>query len=404
MESTTENMNVTPTPVASPATPAAQTPIAQPQTAPVAPTVQADPAPAQAPVAQATPNPAPVQPTVVPAAPAPQAAPAQAPITPTAQAPVAAPAPTTQPQQQNPVAAQAAPVEISLDALINPPEEEKSEDKEEEKKPEKLILNTQRILDDWKFEKGKVLIFLMKFMQVMVVLASISLFIMGFVGVLGFNVAISFLEPVAFLTRNAYTAQIMLMVATFLTIWVSFANNLTPYFKAFSIAKWLKNNKVEPKEVMKIFLQTRREKELTKYNLGRGGINMEQADLANAAFILLSDDHKKSFKAEMISALIFWFVISVLKILFVFALSGALGGICTNVYEIIQKTAEFNFMKLFGYVLDPLLLGCLGGWIIVGIASAITLACISASRNKNQVKWVKVFMKDDMPSEEYYEE
>ena len=404
MESTTENMNVTPTPVASPATPAAQMPVAQPQAAPVAPTVQADPAPAQAPVAQATPNPAPVQPTVVPAAPAPQAAPAQAPITPTAQTPVAAPAPTTQPQPQNPVAAQAAPVEISLDALMNTPEEEKSEDKEEEKKPEKLILNTQRILDDWKFEKGKVLIFLMKFMQVMVVLASISLFTMGFVGVLGFNVAISFLEPVAFLTRNAYTAQIMLMIATFLTIWVSFANNLTPYFKAFSIAKWLKNNKVEPKEIMKIFLQTRREKELTKYNLGRGGINMEQADLANAAFILLSDDHKKSFKAEMISALIFWFVISVLKILFVFALSGALGGICTNVYEIIQKTAEFNFMKLFGYVLDPLLLGCLGGWIVVGIASAITLACISASRNKNQVKWVKVFMKDDMPSEEYYEE
>lgn len=398
MESTTENMNVTPTPVASPATPAAQTPVDQPQAAPVAPTVQA--APAQAPVAQATPNPTPVQPTVVPAAPAPQAAPAQAPITPTAQTPVAAPAPTTQPQPQNPVAA---PVEISLDALMNTPEE-KSEDKEEEKKPEKLILNTQRILDDWKFEKGKVLIFLMKFMQVMVVLASISLFTMGFVGVLGFNVAISFLEPVAFLTRNAYTAQIMLMIATFLTIWVSFANNLTPYFKAFSIAKWLKNNKVEPKEIMKIFLQTRREKELTKYNLGRGGINMEQADLANAAFILLSDDHKKSFKAEMISALIFWFVISVLKILFVFALSGALGGICTNVYEIIQKTAEFNFMKLFGYVLDPLLLGCLGGWIIVGIASAITLACISASRNKNQVKWVKVFMKDDMPSEEYYEE
>ena len=402
MESTTENMNVTPTPVASPATPAAQMPVAQPQAAPVAPTVQA--APAQAPVAQATPNPTPVQPTVVPAAPAPQAAPAQAPITPTAQTPVAAPAPTTQPQPQNPVAAQAAPVEISLDALMNTPEEEKSEDKEEEKKPEKLILNTQRILDDWKFEKGKVLIFLMKFMQVMVVLASISLFTMGFVGVLGFNVAISFLEPVAFLTRNAYTAQIMLMIATFLTIWVSFANNLTPYFKAFSIAKWLKNNKVEPKEIMKIFLQTRREKELTKYNLGRGGINMEQADLANAAFILLSDDHKKSFKAEMISALIFWLVISVLKILFVFALSGALGGICTNVYEIIQKTAEFNFMKLFGYVLDPLLLGCLGGWIVVGIASAITLACISASRNKNQVKWVKVFMKDDMPSEEYYEE
>ena len=402
MESTTENMNVTPTPVASPATPAAQTPVAEPQAVPVAPTVQPAPLQAQAPVAQATPNPAPVQPTVVPAAPAPQVAPAQA-QAPVAQ-PQAAPAPTTQPQPQKPAAAQPATVEVSLDTLMDTPEEEKSEEKEEEKKPEKLILNTQRILDDWKFEKGKVLIFLMKFMQVMVVLASISLFSMGFIGVLGFNVAISFLEPVAFLTRNAYTAQIMLMIATFLTIWVSFANDLTPYFKAFSIAKWLKNNKVDPKEVMKIFLQSRREKELTKYKSGRGGINMEKADLANAAFILLSDDHKKSFKAEMICALIFWFVISVLKILFVFALSGALGGICTNVYEIIKKTAEFDFMKLVGYALDPLLLGSLGGWIVVGIASAITLACISASRNKNQVKWVKVFMKDDMPSEEYYEE
>ena len=155
---------------------------------------------------------------------------------------------------------------------------------------------------------------------------------------------------------------------------------------------------------MKIFLQTRREKELTKYNYGRGGITMEKTDLANAACILLSDDHKKSFKSEMVCSLIFWLVFSVCKIFFVFLLSGALGGICTHVYEIVKKTAEFDFMTLFGYILNPLFLGVIGGWIVVGIASAITLACISSSRNKNQVKWVKTFMKEDLPSEEYYEE
>lgn len=359
MESTTENMNVTPTPVAP-----APTPVAQPTPAPA---VQ----PAQ-PVAQTPAQPAPAVQTTQPAP---------------------APAPAVQPAQT------AAP-----QVMLTPDVPQEESEEEEEKKPEKLILNIQRILDDWKYEKGKVLIFLMKFLKVMVVLASISLFFMGFVGVLGFNVAISFLEPVAFLTRNASTSKIMLIGATFLTIWVSFADQFTPYFKAFSIAKWLTNNKVDPKEIMKIFLQTRREKELTKYKHGRGGITMEKTDLANAAFILLSDDHKKSFKSEMVSALIFWLVISVCKIFFVFLLSGALGGICTHVYEIVKKTAEFDFMKLFGYILNPLFLGVIGGWIVVGIASAITLACISWSRNKNQVKWVKAFMKEDLPSEEYYEE
>ena len=392
MESTTENMNVTPTPVAP--TPA-PTPVAQPTPAPA---VQPAQPVAQAPVVQ--PAPAPTMPMAQPMpAPAPAVQPAQTAPAPAMPAqttqPAPAPAPVVQP-------AQTAAPQVTLDTLIPDVPEENNE--EEEKKPEKLILNIQRILDDWKYEKGKVLIFLMKFLKVMVVLASISLFFMGFVGVLGFNVAISFLEPVAFLTRNASTSKIMLICATFLTIWVSFADQLTPYFKAFSIAKWLTNNKVDPKEIMKIFLQTRREKELTKYNYGRGGITMEKTDLANAAFILLSDDHKKSFKSEMVCSLIFWLVFSVCKIFFVFLLSGALGGICTHVYEIVKKTAEFDFMTLFGYILNPLFLGVIGGWIVVGIASAITLACISSSRNKNQVKWVKTFMKEDLPSEEYYEE
>lgn len=383
MESTTENMNVTPTPVAP-----APAPVAQPTPAPA---VQ----PAQPVATPAQPAPAPTMPMAQPMpAPAPAVQPAQP-----------APAPAVQPAQTAPAPAPVVqPTQTVAPQVMLTPDVPQEESEEEEKKPEKLILNIQRILDDWKYEKGKVLIFLMKFLKVMVVLASISLFFMGFVGVLGFNVAISFLEPVAFLTRNASTSKIMLIGATFLTIWVSFADQLTPYFKAFSIAKWLTNNKVDPKEIMKIFLQTRREKELTKYNYGRGGITMEKADLANAAFILLSDDHKKSFKSEMVCSLIFWLVISVCKIFFVFLLSGVLGGICTHVYEIVQKTAEFDFMTLFGYILNPLFLGVIGGWIVVGIASAITFACISSSRNKNQVKWVKVFMKEDLPSEEYYEE
>ncbi|MBQ7912835.1 MAG: hypothetical protein IJ308_03705 [Clostridia bacterium] len=392
MESTTENLNTTPTPVASPATPTPSAPVASPQ-------AQAPAAPTQPPVASPTPNPIPpVQPAVAPTAPAMPATPVAA----------AMPnAPVVQPQQ--PVATQPAPVTPVVPVMPVAPEtflEQPAEntENEEEKKPAKLILNTQRILDDWKFERGKVLIFLMKFMQVMVVLGSISLFIMGFIGVIGFNIAISFLEPVAFLTRNAGTSQIMLIIATFLTIWVSFANKLTPYFKAFSIAKWLKNNKVDPKEVMKIFLQSRREKELTKYSSGRGGISAEKADLAHAAFILLNEDHKKSLKSEMICSLIFWFLISALKILFVFTLSGVVGGVCTHINEIIQKTASFDFMKLVGYALDPLFLASVGGWIVVGIASAITIACIAASRNKTQIKWIKAFMKEDMPSEEYYEE
>lgn len=372
MESTTENLNTTPTPVASPATPTPSAPVAPPQ-------AQAPAAPTQTPVASPTPNPIPpVQPAVAPTAPA-------MPATPVATAMPNAPVTPVVPE-----------------TFLEQPAE--NTENEEEKKPAKLILNTQRILDDWKFERGKVLIFLMKFMQVMVVLGSISLFIMGFIGVIGFNIAISFLEPVAFLTRNAGTSQIMLIIATFLTIWVSFANKLTPYFKAFSIAKWLKNNKVDPKEVMKIFLQSRREKELTKYSSGRGGISAEKADLAHAAFILLNEDHKKSLKSEMICSLIFWFLISALKILFVFTLSGVVGGVCTHINEIIQKTASFDFMKLVGYALDPLFLASVGGWIVVGIASAITIACIAASRNKTQIKWIKAFMKEDMPSEEYYEE
>ena len=357
MESTTQNMN-TPTPAAQPV-----------------PTTQPQPTVAPIPVVMPAPT-----------TPAPAANPAPA----TAPAPTVTPAPAaTYPAGQN-LTMPAAPVPAAQN--------------QQKKEPAKLILNTQRILDDWKYERGKVLIFLMKFMKVMVILGAVALFIMGFIGVIGFNIAISFLEPVAFLTKNVNMSKIMLVVATFLTIWVSFANKMTPYFKAFSIAKWLKKNDVNPKEVMKIFLQCRREKQLTKYNHGKGGINAEKADLSQAAFILLNPDNKKSFSTQMVWALCFWFLISVCKILFVFALSGVVGGMCTHIQEIIQKTASFDFMKLVKYALDLLFLISLGVWIVLGITSAITITCIAHSRNKKQQKWVKTFMKEDMPSEEYYEE
>jgi hypothetical protein len=40
---------------------------------------------------------------------------------------------------------------------------------------------------------------------------------------------------------------------------------------------------------------------------------------------------------------------------------------------------------------------------VLGITAAITLACIAHARNKDQQKWVKAFMKEDMPSKEYYD-
>ena len=61
-------------------------------------------------------------------------------------------------------------------------------------------------------------------------------------------------------------------------------------------------------------------------------------------------------------------------------------------------------MKLVNLALDPIFLGVIGGWIVVGIVSAIVIACIAHSRNKKQQKWVKLHMKEDMPSEEYYDE
>ena len=417
MDFTTENTNVTPTPV-TPIPNAPQPQPAAPNSAP-APQMQvaqtATAQPVHTPVqTQAIPAPqaaAPIQPTQPITATAQTAAPAPAPV---ATQPVSAPA---QPQVNAPVQAQAQPMAVpvqqqtpTIAANTTPaPQqeeytEENGEQKEEEKKPAKLILNIQRILDDWKFERGKVLIFLMKLMKVLVILGSISLFVMGFIGVIGMNIAISFLEPVAFLTRNAFTSQIMLMIATFLTVWVSFANKLTPYFKAFSIAKWLKNNEINPKEVMKIYLQTRREKELTKYNNGRGGISAETADLSQAAFILLNEDNKKSYKTEMVWSLLFWLFISAVKVAFVYFLSIVLSNICQQINEIIQKTAEFDFMKLVNFALNPIFLGVIGGWILLGIAGAIVLASIAHARNKNQQKWIKAYMKEDMPSEEYYKD
>ena len=414
-----ENNNVTPTPV----TPQAPTP--QPAPAPQ-PYVQKPIAPmGQMPVTGTQPTPVAAPYVQRPVAPAPQppvsAAPVHTPAQPQPVQPMqpiqSQPAPTPvvvrpiqAPQTGQPVQAQPTPIVVKAVPAPAPQpqseevQEEETEQKEEEKKPAKLILNTQRILDDWKFEKGKVLIFLMKLMKVFVVLGAITLFIMGFIGLIGMNIAISFLKPIDFLTRNAATSQIMLIAATFLTIWVSFANKLTPYFKAFSIAKWLKKNEVDPKEVMKIFLQSRREKELTKYKKGRGEINAEKADLSQAALILLSEDNKKSYKVEMVWALLFWIFISALKIAFVYLLSGVIGNICLQISEIIEKTASFDFMKLVNFALDPIFLGCIGGWILMGIIKAIVIVCIAASRNRKQQKWVKTYMKEDMPSEEYYEE
>ena len=429
MDFTTENNTVTPTPV-TPQTPA-PTPQIVVQPTPTAPIAQepvtAQPVhtPIQTQAIPASQTAVPIQPMqpiqtqpVMPAPIAPimqTATPAPAPV---ATQPVSAPA---QSQIQPQVQAQAQPMAVPIpqqtapvtaNATPNPapaPEqeeytEENGEEKAEEKKPAKLILNIQRILDDWKFERGKVLIFLMKLMKVLVVLGAISLFFMGFIGVIGMNIAISFLEPVAFLTRNAFTSQIMLLCATFLTVWVSFANKLTPYFKAFSIAKWLKNNEVDPKEVMKIYLQTRREKELTKYKKGRGAISAEKADLSQAAFILLNEDNKKSYKTEMVWALVFWFLISAAKVAFVYFFSIVLSNICQQINEIIQKTAEFDFMKLVNFALNPIFLGVIGGWILLGIIGAIVLVSIAHARNKNQQKWIKAYMKADMPSEEYYDE
>jgi hypothetical protein len=106
----------------------------------------------------------------------------------------------------------------------------------------------------------------------------------------------------------------------------------------------------------------------------------------------------------MVWALVFWFLISAAKVAFVYFFSIVLSNICQQINEIIQKTAEFDFMKLVNFALNPIFLGVIGGWILLGIIGAIVLVSIAHARNKNQQKWIKAYMKADMPSEEYYDE
>lgn len=325
----------------------------------------------QQPTAAATPAPA-QQP-----APAPQPAPVQA-----AQQPVQQPAPQPEPEE-------------------TPAEEEQPEKK---KKQKKLILNTQRILDDWKFERGKVMIFFMKLIKFLATLFCVLLYIGGFIFLIGANVAIGFWQPIAEIPNINTIAPIMLLIATFLVIWIPFTSKLTPYFKAFSISKWLDKNNINAQEVAKIFLQSRREKALTKYNKKRGSIGAEKADLSQATFSLLNEEHKSLYKSEFICALLFWLFISLVKLAFVYFLCGVVANISQQVKLIVEKTASFDFMTLVNFALNPVFLGLLGGLIVLSITAAITVACVAHKRNKNLYEWVKVEMKEFMPTEEYYEE
>ncbi len=367
MESTTENTPVAATPV-TPAQPV------QPTT-PVAPAQPATPIASAQPAQPATPI-APAQPTQ-PATPVAPAQPAQP-------APVAAQAPTATP----------APVTVTESA----PQEESAEGEEEA--PPKIILNTQRILDDWKDEKGKVLVFFMNLINVFAILGSIGLFFTGFLFLIGISTAIGFLERIRAIPNIETISIVLLIAATCVAIWCDFVHKLTPYFKAFSIAKWLKDNSIDPKEVMKIYLQTKRENELTKYQHGKGGIRVEQSDLSQAAFILLNDEHKSIYKKELVWTLLFWVFLSAIKVLFVYCLNEIVSGVCLQIASMTK--GKFDFLSLLTLLRDPLFLGSIGGWIVLGITQAIVRASIAHVRNKNQQKWVKAFMKDDMPSKEYY--
>ncbi len=363
MESTTENTPVAATPV----TPAQPTQPATP-VAPAQPTQPAMPA-------------APAQPAQ-PATPATPAQPAQ----PTQPAPVATQVPATAP----------APVAVTESA----PQEEYAEGESEEEAPPKIILNTQRILDDWKDEKGKVLVFFMTLIKVFAILGSIGLFCTGFLFLIGISTAIGFLDRIRAIPNIETISIVLLISATCVAIWCDFVHKLTPYFKAFSIAKWLKENSIDPKEVMKIYLQTKRENELTKYQHGKGGIRVEQSDLSQAAFILLNDEHKSIYKKELVWTLLFWVFLSAIKVLFVYCLSEIVSGVCLQIASMTK--GKFDFLSLLTLLRDPLFLGSIGGWIVLGITQAIVRASIAHVRNKNQQKWVKAFMKDDMPSKEYY--
>ena len=305
-------------------------------------------------------------------------------------------------ENTNPVTSTPAPAaqpdpEVMEDFLI-----EANEEEEEEAPAPKLILNTQRILDDWKYEKGKVLIFFMYLIKILCVLFSIGLFSTGFLFLIAYNVGTGFLEQISEIPGIAEIAPILLISAICVAIWYAFVHKLTPYFKAFSIAKWLKKNDISASEVMKIYLQCRHEKRLTKYNKGKGGVKAEQSDLSQAAFIVLSEEHKKIYKTEFVWTLLFWVFISAMEVFFIFALSQVIGGISGQIAGFIKKEIEFTFMGLVTDLLNPMLLASIGGWIFLGITNAIVRASIACARNKKQQKWVKAYMKDDMPSKEYY--
>ena len=386
MESTTQNntTNTAQAPASAFPTPG-QTAFPTPgQAAPTYPTPNQTAA--KTPVTFATPAPAPVQ--------APAPAPTQA-----AQ-PAAQPAPA-------PAVNQPAPAQAPQSAPQPTPEEtpaEEEEGTEKKKKHKKLILNTQRILDDWKFERGKVLIFFMKLIRHLAAFFAVCLYIGGFVHLIGANIAIGFWEPIAQIPNITTTAPLMLLGATFLAVWVSFANKLTPYFKAFSLAKWLDKHSINPNEVAKIFLQERQTKAITKYNKGRGGISAEKADLSQATFTSLNEEYKALYKSEFISALLFWIFISLLQLAFIYFFSVVVALICQQIQMFIGMVMPFDINLIFNILLNPIFIAVVICWIIIGVAGGITVACISHKKKKNLQEWLKAEMKDFLPTEEYYEE
>lgn len=312
----------------------------------------------------------------------------------TAQKP-AQPQPAQQAQAAQPVQAQAPQVTMEF-------YEEPAEEAEEEETPPRLILNTQQILNDWKFEKGKVLIFFMHLINGFSILAAIVLYVLGFVFLAAVHTAIGFLDQIRAIPNVETFAYVFLLAATGCAIWSPFTKRLSPFFKGFSIAKWLKKNNIDPYEVMKIFLQSRLENELTKYESAHGGISAEQADLAQGCFLLLDEKHKSSFRGEMICSIIFWVLFSAIKALFIIGLGKGIADICLQIQAMTQEGANFDFMSLPPLLFNTyFVIGTLA-WIVVGILFSIIRAAVRYTRNKEQQKWVEGFMPSELPTEEYY--
>lgn len=280
--------------------------------------------------------------------------------------------------------------------------EEPAEEAEEEEAPPRLILNTQQILNDWKFEKGKVLIFFMHLINGFSILAAIVLYVLGFMFLAAVHTAIGFLDQIRAIPNVEKFAYVFLLAATGCAIWSPFTKRLSPFFKGFSIAKWLKKNNIDPYEVMKIFLQSRLENELTKYESAHGGISAEQADLAQGCFLLLDEKHKSSFRGEMICSIIFWVLFSAIKALFIIGLGKGIADICLQIQAMTQEGANFDFMSLPPLLFNTyFVIGTLA-WIVVGILFSIIRAAVRYTRNKEQQKWVEGFMPSELPTEEYY--